>query len=284
MLSIIEILLWIIGGGILGGVLDYFNRFKINVDNKRLCFQGVPIAIPQFFSLLAISAALGVGGALAIQFTMISIGKFNPAATTESIMWILTTSVVAGFSGRRILNLVSSKLEDQIGEARRDAGEAKEEAIEAKEEAEEGLLITRAIASIGLDSTFSERMLLAKEIKQFLTVKPTHRHLAILVGRIHRKNNNYREGIKSLTLYLQAKEILNQRDKDYADVHYNRACYWALLASTLPDNNDMEQKECLKDLKIAAELSPENASDAKTDSDFNSVKTLEGFKAIINKV
>ncbi|MFT4927607.1 MAG: hypothetical protein ACI8WB_003720 [Phenylobacterium sp.] len=282
LLSIVEILAWIIGGGALGGILDYFSRFEMHVDNKKLCFQGVPIKSHQFFSLLVISAALGIGGALAIQFSMISVGKFDSAATSESIMWILTTSVVAGFSGRRILNLVSNKLEDQIGESNRNAGEAKEEAGVAKDKAEENLLITRAVASLGDKSTASERIQVGKEIKQFLSKKPTNRHLAILGGRVHRKDNYYREGIKVLTLYVDAKDKLNERDKDYADVHYNRACYWALVASTQSDNNEIEQKECLDNLKIAVALSSENASDAKTDSDFNSVKELAEFKGIID--
>ncbi len=85
-LPINDVLAVIIAGGVLGGILDYFNRFKIHIDNKKLCFQNIPIKLHQFLSLLFISAALGIGGALAIQFSMISIGKFDPANTAESII------------------------------------------------------------------------------------------------------------------------------------------------------------------------------------------------------
>lgn len=281
-LSIYQVLGLIIGGGGLGGLLDYFNRFKMNNDNKKLCFQDTTIGIYQFFSLAAISIALGCGGALAIQFAMLSVGKFDIAATIESIMWLLTTSVVAGFSGRRMLNLVSSKLEEQIGEAKRDAGKAKEEAIEAKEEAEEVLLITRASAAVGPNSTCSERISLLSEIKSFLNEKPTHRYLTILAGRIHRKDGNYEGGIQVLTHYLEIKDKLNEQDRDYADVLYNRACYRALLASEATYNNEMERKECLKDLRRSVELSSENASDAASDSDFDGIKELPEFIKIIN--
>jgi len=265
-------LFWIVSGGFLGGIFDFFNRFRIEVSKGKICFQGTKISFCQFLSLGAMNSALGIGGALAVQFAMISIGKFQEFKTVEIQMLLLTISVVAGFGGRRFLSLVSSKLEDQIGEASRISQEA-------KEEAEESIVIAKAVATLRPHATISERLEAIKELESSLATNPKDRILTIMAGRLLRKVENYKDAINLLSNFLKHKG--NERDKDYADVLYNRACYKIL--SYIKDGRRDESliRSGLEDIKDSIKIAPENAIDAKEDLDFKEVMNTEEFKQIV---
>lgn len=261
---------WVTSGGFLGGLFDYFNRFNINIENNKIYFQGAPLKSFQVFSLGCMNTALGIGGAYAVQFVMISIGKFQSVETVETIFLLFTISVVSGFSGRRFLSLVSSKLEDQIGEANRKSGEA-------KEEAQESLLISSAIATLNPSSTITERNENAEKLMEILATKPKDRMLAILCGRLFRRNNEFESAIEILTSFLNAKLKDKEFDDDYADGLYNRACY--LLLSS--DENVVIINSALKDLSESIKYSPDNAIDARGDSDFDLVRNNPKFLEIV---
>lgn len=266
-------LFWVISGGFLGGVFDFFNRFKIEVLKEKICFQGTKISFCQFLSLGVMNASLGIGGALAVQFVMISIGKFQESETVEVQMLLLTISVVAGFGGRRFLSLASSKLEDQIGEANRVS-------YEAKEEAEESIVISKALATIRPHATVSERQEAIKGLESALTRNPKDRMLTIMAGRLYRKVNNYKAAINILSNFLDKKG--SERDKDYADVLYNRACYKILSSMESSQRDESLIESGLVDLKESITIAPENAVDAKEDLDFKEVEGMEEFKEIVS--
>ncbi|MFI8735365.1 tetratricopeptide repeat protein [Ectopseudomonas toyotomiensis] len=263
---------WVIVGGFVGGLCDFLNRFKPELDKGKILFQGMPVGILQTCSLGLMNSVLGIGGAFAVQFAIISIGKFSGADTTEAKMLLLTVSVVSGFGGRRFLSLVSNKLEDQIGEAKRLSEEA-------QEDAEESIALSKALATVRQGSTTSERVEAVNMLERFLKRHPKDRAITILAGRIHRMNHDLQSAIAVLSKYLESKG--GERDKDYADVLYNRACYKILSATS---NGGILQKlvdDGLKDLKQSVELSAENARDALEDDDFSAVKDSDEFKKIV---
>lgn len=272
-MTILEMLFWVILGGFLGGLCDFFNRFRLEIEKNKICFQGGPVGFWQVISLGIMNSFLGIGGALAVQFAMISIGKFPNEKTTEIQMLLLSLSLVSGFSGRRFLSLVSSKLEDQIGEAKRISEEA-------QEDAEESLALSKALATVRHGSTTSERVEAVGNLEKFLKRHPKDRGITILAGRIHRMNRDYESAIAVLTKFLDNKG--KEYDKDYADVLYNRACYRILCAYDKVETPRKQLiKEGLEDLKFSIELSAENAHDALEDEDFSLVKELDLFKEIV---
>ena len=291
-LSVSAMFFYVVCGGALGGLMDFFSRFNFKHHAQgKMHFQDIRISTADFWSLFGLglfSAFLGIGGAFAVQFVLIGINKFEAQDIATSILWLFTTCVVAGYSGRRMLSLVSSKLEEQVGKAKEEADKAKEEADEAKAEArvakdesDTGLLITRASAAIGPHSTMSERIALILELRAFLKVKPTHRYLTILAARLCRRDENYEDAVDILSEFVKVKEKLGQHDKDFADVLYNRACYHALIASTANYDNKDAIEACLKDLASSVAISKENAADAKSDEDFKFVEGLPEFQQIL---
>lgn len=271
-MTILEILSWVVAGGILGGLCDFFNRFRLDIEKSKVCFHGEAVGFWQAMSLGLMNSGLGIGGALAVQFAMISIGKFQSDRATEVQMLLLSISVVAGFGGRRFLSLLSSKLEDQIGEAERNSAEA-------REDAEESIALSKALATVRPGSTTSERLEAVGMLEGFLKRHPKDRSITILAGRLHRMNKDYRSAIEVLDKFLRKKG--SEHDKDYSDVLYNRACYKVLLANE--NTNSFKERlieEGLEDLSKSIEISAENARDALEDDDFSSVKDQDKFREI----
>lgn len=271
-MTINEALGWVIVGGLIGGLCDYFNRFKLDMEKSKVCFHGEAVGAAQAFSLGAMNAFLGVGGAFAVQFAMISIGKFASEAGPESQMLLLSISVVAGFGGRRFLSLLSSKLEDQIGEANR-------KSTEALEEAEESIALSTALATLRPEATTGERVDAVSKLEKVLKRNPKDRTLTIIAGRLHRKNRDYTSAIAVLDRFLKHKD--GNHDKDYADVLYNRACYQVLQAKQQgKPEDDQLCIRAMEDLKRSIEISRDNAEDAVKDEDYEYARNFESFKAI----
>jgi hypothetical protein len=290
--SILAALGWTIAGGSIGGLLDFFNRFKINPESSIIRFQGASVGIGQCFSLAFMNTSLGAGGAIAVQFAMLGIGKFQHCQTTESILFLFSLSVVAGFGGRKFLSLLSNRLEEQLGEqdqkikevkavageAKADAEEAKIEAEEAKVEAEEGMIVSSAIATLGSNSTVSERSDMIMKLERAVGQDPLDRRLVILLGRLYRKHGDYIGGAGVLSDFINRKKRIGALDVDYADALYNRSCYRVLQHNVGGADNENLIDIAIEDLADSIKILPDNVDDAISDPDFESIWDLEAFK------
>lgn len=300
-ISIFLTLVWVLSGGALGGLCDFLNRFQIgnSKEGKKkephdVSFQGIKIKLPHMIPFCLMNMILGIGGAVAILFTMISVGKFPQVATVEAQLLLFSISVVAGFGGRRFLELVTNSLEKQIGEAKEASDKAvkvSERAVyesmalkdELKIEAEETIATSTSLATLREGSILSDRVDAIKKNEQILAKRPNNRALTILTGRLYRRNDNYEHGIETLTRYIRLKRELGERDEDLAAALYNRACYRVLLASEDGVPIQRLREQGLEDLKESVSLDLENAKDAKEDPDFNSVKDNPVFQEIMGE-
>jgi len=112
----------------------------------------------------------------------------------------------------------------------------------------------------------------------------TDRKLNLLLGRLYRMNKDFDNAIQALSVFLDEKKKKGEaKDKDYADLLYNRACYHALKAGVLgPDQGAAEREAACKDLVASIELVPENKLEAKGEPDFSALAGDPTFKAIIS--
>lgn len=127
-LRMVELLCLISAGGSLGGVVAALSRLRIRDNRWRIDdADDANIGGRDFTSLAIGSILIGIGGAIAVQWALISIGKFRSSAATDDQMFILALSVIAGYGARRILPMLTDQLEKQLGTVRKEALTAVEE-------------------------------------------------------------------------------------------------------------------------------------------------------------
>jgi hypothetical protein len=69
--------------------------------------------------LAIISAGIGAAGAIALQFIFVLLQSFKSAGTTPNIVFLFSISVAAGFGAKRLLPIMTSRLERQIQEVKK---------------------------------------------------------------------------------------------------------------------------------------------------------------------
>ena len=116
-------------------------------------------------------------------------------------------------------------------------------------------------------------------LRDYLSANKTDRMAAIMLSRVYQKAGYTREAIQILDEFVREKTAAGQRDKDYADILYNRACYNTLLWKTTNDENAKEK--AFGDLAESVSISPENALNAVQDIDFAAIAHEERFQALI---
>lgn len=316
-LGIWSILGWIIAGGAIGGIIDL--AFKLNIEeitkegtNEKspiVCFayNGVCIGFESFLVLLAVNGLIGVGGAIGVQFIIIGIQKFSSAATIENLLLVLSISLVAGFSARRLLPQISNKMARDLDVAKKKteeiektiektekktadidvttkqtrmiAEEAERIAKETDKEREEGDEETfRELQALRPDATRFARQWAIEHFTKATTSDPTNRESAIKLGRLYKFNKDYLKGIETLTRFLDVKG--DEEDVDFADVLYNRACYKSLLWEQNKKKPATLRDEALEDLTKSISINPENKEEAKEDKDFNPIKSSKAFRKL----
>lgn len=103
--------------------------------------------------------------------------------------------------------------------------------------------------------------------------------MAILLARLYQKSHDVEDAISVIDGYIKAKEAAGERDRDYADALYNRACYWLMIWSSKSD--EVAKERAYDDLQASLSLWPENKLDAIRDPDFKAVAGEDRFKRLI---
>jgi hypothetical protein len=145
---------------------------------------------------------IGMCGAASIIFVFASTTWFPREDTTQTELWLLTMSVVAGFGSRRFLPMVTKRLERQVQELEEKVEKEHKELRETERRSQIRDAVSRALALVGRDAIATTTQLNA----------------TIVTGRILRKLDELNEAISVHTAFVYAKTKARETDLDYADV------------------------------------------------------------------
>ena len=290
-------LLLILLPGALGGCVQWLSNLVQELKLEDKVARAKDIApVPMFTQAL-----VGCGGALATTLVLLAVGKFPEAPLNlEDWLFLVSLSFVAGFIGHRLLPIVAARLEQQIAESKRASKEAKEASQQARQVAEQatkdvgkGRAVDEAVDAtfIALQKADSENEdLPAERIQTYIQYlenlskqEPTKRKLHIMLGRLYRKLGSYDEAIGALSRFIEAKTAAGQgSDEHTAAALYNRACYRSQESTHKEGREAYElREEAVEDLRKAVTLSPQTATEAKTDDDFDPLKGDEAFRTLV---
>lgn len=148
--------------------------------------------------------------------------------------------------------------------------------------------IVSAFTSMESTATGLDRIRAIQKLKEIRQKNPFSREITIFLGRLNRYMGDLDAAIACLSEFLTEKQNVGQSgDKDYADVLYNRACYFALNAAKLGKTQAAEveqmKERAYNDLMDSVTISPENKTDVKDDPDFDSLKSEGRFQTIIQQ-
>jgi tetratricopeptide (TPR) repeat protein len=273
-MTIRELLFWIVLGGSIGGVTAVLIRVRL--VNDGLLLDELSARSGNLLYLAVFSSLIGSAAALASQWILISVGKFQSSTQIDDIMFILATSVVAGYVARGLLPMITSQNDKLISKL-----ESVDKRVEHVGKKFEG--VDKRVEHIEDDLRETSLLMRAvgNELESSLKSHPADRRAAIILATICRAHKDLGGAIAVLDCFLKAKADLQMFDKDYADALYNRACYNLLLSESTRDAKHKDQ--AYEDLKKSIEISPPNKVDAQSDEDLKSLWQEERFKALGRK-
>lgn len=237
------------------------------------------LSIKRIFLSAFLSGLVGVGGGFAAALGIILMGELPKSDNNESILFVFSLCLVAGFAARRLLPEMSDQLMDRLSRAE---GTSRE----ALKEAEETSILSRARATVGAKRTGVELDKCINDLVGLRATEPNDRESAILLGRCFRLKGDLEGAISALDSFLKRKEKAKEYDDDFADVLFNKACYLSLLAE--PEQGDQKTseahaKQAFSVLQRSIEYSPTNLDDAIHDDDLRMVRELPEFQELLTK-
>ena len=197
---------------------------------------------------------------------------------------LIALGILAGFGGAPLLKSLSKRLRDTL------TPEEKEEVQEvaksaAKDTAKGAETTAEFLASVNTallapetsEGQAAKRSALAQGEVAHQAV-PESRRIGIALGRLYRQCNELPKAITVLTRTLESRK--EPKNKDDADLLYNRACYRSLLAENIPDQAARLRETAWKDLEQSVALSPENLEEATADKDFAPLRQHFNFEKL----
>ncbi|MGB8354286.1 MAG: hypothetical protein WCD79_10390 [Chthoniobacteraceae bacterium] len=128
------------------------------------------------------------------------------------------------------------------------------------------MVLTQLNEGAHANASTSEAVKMLENVRKTV---PQHRRLAIFLGRLYRRLKKLPEAILVLDEACEARDkIPMERDSDYGDLLYNKACYLNLLARDAGEPKREElRKSSWEVLTNSIKLNPDNFSCAKEDND-----------------
>jgi hypothetical protein len=224
---------------------------------------------------------VGCGAAWAMLFVTITTSKFRADDSTENRLLLVSLSIIAGFLGYRLLQGLASKLEKQVQEI-----DFKTEENQKRTAALEELVAAIGVGLRALEEGVPPAQVLdaVRILNETRSKLPMNRSAAIILARLqHEALGDTERGVAVLTDAIEAKRREgSDRDKDAADLRYNRACYCSVLAGKDASNRARHVAQALDDLAISCELSPDNKREAQADKDFDVIRGETRFVQIVS--
>jgi tetratricopeptide (TPR) repeat protein len=275
-------------GGAIGGIVDFCRQ--INVEGKlsektfKITFDKNELGLVAVLVYLMTSVIVGCGGAFGVQFVLIMLKSFSANQEPVNELLLFSVSIVAGISARHLIPRITERLEEQLFKVQKEAEAAAVAARGATQVAKDAQVASaefaRFTANLRPEATESEVSESIAKLEELLRSSdkeaPTsmERTQTIWLGRLYRRRSDYNKAIEWLDRFLNRKIARQQRDKDFADVLYNKACYLSLQGK-LDD-----ALSCLRD---SLSIDPGNKSDARTDRDFDPIRSDASKKPILDK-
>lgn len=123
-------------------------------------------------------------------------------------------------------------------------------AVKTREVVEETNIITKAQQALNPAAPQSQTLEAIELLKGQIAKTPLDRTAVIYLGRLYRRLNRLSDAIGTLDAFIAKKEQASQLDKDYADAHYNRACYFA--QGWNHEKDDKSKTRAIESLKIVS--------------------------------
>ena len=148
-----NILLLLIVGGVIGGIAHILAQFRI--ENSTLRVNGQTTSFIITIILIVFSGFVGIAGAVAIQFILIMLGAFRTIATLTDEMFALSISVAAGFGAKSPDKALEGPVaREPLSPAAGDEGHGKEhqkEKLKPHQDGQEVNDVHRMFALVGKD-------------------------------------------------------------------------------------------------------------------------------------
>ncbi len=295
-MSLLEIATLVVIGGGLGGAAAFLARFTH--DSGKLALlpgmtpaqDGTPdadapseaIGMATGVLLTAASMIVGVAGAFAIQFVLVTLDAAKLDATAKAELFVLSISVAAGFGARRLLPGLTARLEGQIRRATVEAAHARQEASEVRRNVSSEAQFAALVDSVlrGEAGVASHNHVI-HELQKRLAVDPTDGNYVAPLGRLLKLRGKIDEALAVTDRYLQAKERRGERDSHYGSALYNKACYHALRFGKSWGEADLEA--ALDAVTACVQFNESNWDYIAIDDDLRSIRAYGQFLALMQQ-
>ena len=247
--------------------------------------------------IIFLGGLFGVGSAISAGIILYCDGKLDTDIIKDAKSLVLLSSlgIIAGFSGIRLLRIMSGKLERRVEEIDGEVQEEKQVTAQLKNDLTEQILksnkmaedmrhLSEALSFAGgilgqpePDKGGASESLIAEAIEGLETVRkqfPTIRSIGIYLGRLYRRTKKLELAVAVLGEVLKSRRLKNLNlDEDDAALLFNRACYQNLRAEAEQDpaGKSKLEKLAITDLKEIQKNSPRDFVEAQHDSDLKSI-------------
>lgn len=270
----------VIACGILGGMACLALLTK--KQDGRFCIENEPVTGRQDVLVYLLKYSLsGCASAIGIFLIFHFLHQDFFSHTLRNLAVIAGASVIAGFAANRFLPRYARSLDQKLEDLEKGINSARNEAQEAT-------AVAAAQPALRDNAPHADRVHALNLLRPAFERNRKDRALTITLGRLLRKMDQLEMAISYLNQFLEEKTKAGERDKDFADILYNRACYKSLIAKYLKDKPgkiDLQQKmtkQAIDDLRLSIEISEQNRDDARSDSDFDFIRQEADFVTLMD--
>lgn len=237
----------------------------------------------RFGGAAVLGAFGGCGGALGMLLVGVWTSQLDFKATTHNRLLYISLGMVSGFLGFKLLKTVATNLEKQI----RDVELRTQDQIEGLKNQliEDNNILVTAGSFLDDPNASTEKIEeIIAQLAEMETRRRGDRRVAMLLGNLYDRIGKHQKAVVVVTEALTEKERTGtSKDKDAADLLFNRACYRIPLLKQETDDDKKKRLHTaiIQDLIRSFDLSPANRVDAKSDDDLAFLSEDEEFKRIV---
>lgn len=274
-MTVLSFVFYVLSGSTLGGVAYFFSVSKFESGSFR--FEGNKTSgLGEICFHLTGRIILGAAAALGVYFLFFFLQVANFDDSVKTFAFTIATAVLCGFSAGKLLPKAALSLEQKVDELQRSFHKVEEEAQEAN-------VLASVQSALRQEARDTDRVLAISMLRKAIKQSPLDRKLVIPLGRLLRMRDELVSAIEELTKFIEEKERNNQKDQDYADVLFNRACYFSIMYSKEKDSGQRAVflERAIADLSESIRVAPSNKEDAKKDEHLLLLQDTDQFRKLV---